>query len=43
MSDPLTLQWCGDRTFKVMDPNGYEIWFYAHVAESKPPAGAKLV
>ena len=28
ISDPLTLQWWGDRTFKVLDPNGYEIWFY---------------
>lgn len=43
ISDPLTLQWWGDRTFKVLDPNGYEIWFYTNVAEPKPPAGAKLV
>jgi uncharacterized glyoxalase superfamily protein PhnB len=43
ISDPLTLQWWGDRTFKVLDPNGYEIWFYTHVAEPKPPIGAKLV
>ena len=43
ISDPLTLQWWGDRTFKVMDPNGYEIWFYTNVAEPKPPVGAKLV
>ena len=43
ISDPLTLQWWGDRTFKVLDPNGYEIWFYTHVADPKPPAGAKLV
>jgi uncharacterized glyoxalase superfamily protein PhnB len=43
ISDPLTLQWWGDRTFKVLDPNGYEIWFYTHVAEPKPPTGAKLV
>jgi uncharacterized glyoxalase superfamily protein PhnB len=43
ISDPLTLQWWGDRTFKVMDPNGYEIWFYTNVAEPVPPAGAKLV
>jgi uncharacterized glyoxalase superfamily protein PhnB len=42
-NDPLTLQWWGDRTFKVLDPNGYEIWFYTHVAEPKPPQGAKLV
>jgi PhnB protein len=43
ISDPLTLQWWGDRTCKVLDPNGYEIWFYTHVAEPKPPQGAKLV
>jgi PhnB protein len=43
LSDPLALQWWGDRTFKVVDPNGYEIWFYTHVAEPKPPQGAKLV
>jgi uncharacterized glyoxalase superfamily protein PhnB len=43
ISDPLTLQWWGDRTFKVLDPNGYEIWFYANVAEPTPPQGAKLV
>ena len=43
ISDPLTLQWWGDRTFKVLDPNGYEIWFYTNVAEPTPPKGAKLV
>jgi uncharacterized glyoxalase superfamily protein PhnB len=43
ISDPLTLQWWGDRTFKVLDPNGYEIWFYTNVGEPKPPQGAKLV
>lgn len=43
ISDPLTLQWWGDRTVKVLDPNGYEIWFYTTVAEPRPPAGAKLV
>jgi uncharacterized glyoxalase superfamily protein PhnB len=43
ITDPLTLQWWGDRTFKVLDPNGYEIWFYTHVAEPTPPQGAKLV
>jgi len=43
ITDPLTMQWWGDRTFKVLDPNGYEIWFYTNVAEPKPPQGAKLV
>ena len=43
ISDPLTLQWWGDRTFKMLDPNGYEIWFYTNVAEPTPPQGAKLV
>src|SRR5438128_2653219 len=43
ISEPLALQWWGDRTFKVLDPNGYQVWFYTHVAEPKPPTGAKLV
>jgi uncharacterized glyoxalase superfamily protein PhnB len=43
ISDPLTVQWWGDRTFKVLDPNGYEIWFYTNVSEPRPPVGAKLV
>ena len=43
ITDPLTMQWWGDRTFKVLDPNGYELWFYTNVAEPVPPAGAKLV
>ena len=43
MSDPLTLQWWGDRTFKVKDPNGYEIWFYQKVGPPKPPQGLTLV
>jgi PhnB protein len=43
ISDPLTLQWWGDRTFKVLDPNGYEIWFYTNVAEPRPPQGMKIV
>ena len=37
------VQWWGDRTFKALDPNGYEIWFYTNVAEPKPPQGAKIV
>lgn len=43
ISDPLQLQWWGDKTFKVLDPNGYEIWFYTHVTEPQPPQGSKLV
>ena len=43
ITDPLTLQWWGDKTFKVVDPCGYEIWFYQTVGEVKPPDGAKLV
>src|SRR5215472_8575595 len=30
---PLTDQWWGDRTFTVLDPFGYQIWFYQNVAE----------
>jgi uncharacterized glyoxalase superfamily protein PhnB len=41
--DPLTLQWWGDRTFKVQDPNGYVVWFYTNVSEPKPPQGMKVV
>ena len=43
ITDPLTDQWWGDRTFKLIDPYGYEIWFYQTVAEPIPPKGAKLV
>lgn len=43
ITDPLTDQWWGDRTFKVSDPYGYRIWFYQTVAEPIPPKGAKLV
>ena len=43
VTDPLATQWWGDRTFKVMDPYGYEIWFYQTVGEPKPPEGAKIV
>jgi PhnB protein len=41
--DPLTDQWWGDRTFTVIDPFGYQIWFFQTVGEVKPPQGAKLV
>jgi PhnB protein len=40
---PLTDQWWGDRTFTVLDPFGYQIWFFQNVAEPIPPKGAKLV
>ena len=40
---PLTTQWWGDRTFKITDPYGYQIWFHQHVAEPKPPQGTKIV
>ena len=43
VTDRLTTQWWGDRTFKVMDPNGYEVWFYQTVGEPKPPQGMKIV
>jgi PhnB protein len=43
ITDPLTTQWWGDRTFTVKDPYGYEIWFHQHVAEPKPPQGTKIV
>jgi PhnB protein len=40
---PLTDQWWGDRTFTIVDPYGYQIWFYQNVAEPKLPQGAKVV
>ena len=43
ITDALTMQWWGDRTFKVMDPFGYEVWFYQTVGEPRPPEGAKIV
>jgi uncharacterized glyoxalase superfamily protein PhnB len=43
VTSPLTDQWWGDRTFTVMDPFGYQIWFYQTVGEPKPPKGAKIV
>jgi len=43
ITDPITTQWWGDRTFKVMDPNGYEVWFYQTVGEPKAPQGVKIV
>jgi uncharacterized glyoxalase superfamily protein PhnB len=43
ISAPLTDQWWGDRTFTVMDPFGYQIWFYQTVGEPIPPQGAKIV
>ncbi len=43
VTTPLTDQWWGDRTFTVMDPFGYQIWFYQTVGEPRPPQGAKIV
>jgi uncharacterized glyoxalase superfamily protein PhnB len=43
ISDPLTDQWWGDRTFTVIDPYGYQLWFYQTVAEPTPPEGAKII
>lgn len=43
ITEGLTTQWWGDKTFKVIDPYGYEVWFYQTVAEPKPPQGTKIV
>jgi len=43
VTEPLTDQWWGDRTFSVVDPYGYTLWFYQTVGELKPPPGAKIV
>src|SRR6516162_10313520 len=39
ITSALTDQWWGDRTFTVIDPFGYQIWFYTHVGEPMPPKG----
>jgi len=43
ITDSMTLQWWGDRTFKIRDPLGYECWFYQSESEPKPPQGAKIL
>ena len=43
VTDQLATQWWGDRTFKVLDPYGYELWFFQTVGEPKPPQGTKVV
>jgi PhnB protein len=43
ITDALTVQWWGDRTFKVLDPCGYEIWFYQTTGEPAPPQGMTIV
>lgn len=43
ITSTLTDQWWGDRTFTVMDPFGYQIWFYQTIGEPRPPQGAKIV
>src|SRR5262245_24125649 len=43
ISEPLTDQWWGDRTFVVTDPNGYRVWFAQHMKEPVPPPGTKIV
>lgn len=43
VTDQLATQWWGDRTFKVMDPYGYELWFYQTVGAPKQPQGVKIV
>ncbi|MFZ5621354.1 MAG: VOC family protein [Pseudomonadota bacterium] len=43
VTEPLTMQWWGDRTFKVLDPNGYELWFYQTVGTPRPPQGLKII
>jgi uncharacterized glyoxalase superfamily protein PhnB len=43
VSGELATQWWGVRSFKIVDPNGYEIWFYQTVGEPKPPEGTRIV
>lgn len=39
----LETEWWGDRTFIVVDPYGYDLWFYETVSEPRPLPGMKLV
>jgi uncharacterized glyoxalase superfamily protein PhnB len=43
ITEPLTTQWWGDRTFAVRDTYGYQLWFYQPVGEPRPPTGVKMV
>jgi uncharacterized glyoxalase superfamily protein PhnB len=43
VTDQLATQWWGDRTFKIMDPYGYELWFYQTIGAPKLPQGVKIV
>jgi PhnB protein len=43
ITEPITDQWWGDRTFAVKDPYGYTLWFSQTVAEVVPPAGVKMI
>jgi PhnB protein len=43
ITEPITDQWWGDRTFAVQDPYGYKLWFSQTVAEVVPPAGVKMI
>ena len=43
VTSPLTTQWWGDRTFTIQDPYGYQLWFFQHVEDPKPPQGMKIV
>lgn len=43
VTTPLTDQWWGDRTFTLLDPFGYQLWFYQTIADPKLPDGAKIV
>ena len=43
VTTPLTMQWWGDRTFTIQDPYGYQLWFFQHIEDPKPPQGMKIV
>ncbi|SRR6266704_2322945 len=43
VTSQLTTQWWGDRTFTIVDPYGYQVWFYQTVAQPTPPQGMKMV
>jgi uncharacterized glyoxalase superfamily protein PhnB len=43
VTEALSTQWWGDRTFAVKDPYGYSLWFCQTVGAPAPPPGVTMV
>lgn len=43
VTEALSTQWWGDRTFAVKDPYGYSLWFCQTVGAPEPPPGVTMV